>query len=327
VQIDESIFEGEHFFDKQLTPRVDLNLSIKVAELDESELRRRGEREAMVQEILDALRKWRRPLSRPASYTDVVKKHSVDNEAARRSSLPWETKIELPEERKIPPRLSEISDNIAGEASEFSYTSPGHPDHIGKGMELAESEVAREKTELVAEVEKKNKGRMRKKRKEKRLKDPVEEVKAFEQLIVQWRRKLRQERLRKWRPLPPRVQKKQTNELLPPAEKVRLKASLPGHVQHEQRQDVASIDDEISGMLRYSAATMEVRQYYTKCLQTIGDKIAKENELIMPRLRANRPPNRDHKYHDRFVQGVTDDWASADLLKRRLTHLNDWSAL
>ncbi|KAF4755141.1 hypothetical protein FOZ62_031549, partial [Perkinsus olseni] len=77
-----------------------------------------------------------------------------------------------------------------------------------------------------------------------------------------------------------------------PREKVRLKAPLPGH---DEKKKVNEVNDHegMKGMLRYSAATMEVRQYYRRCLQSISQRIDNENKLVPSRLRAGLPANGD----------------------------------
>ncbi|KAF4713665.1 hypothetical protein FOZ63_032823, partial [Perkinsus olseni] len=111
-----------------------------------------------------------------------------------------------------------------------------------------------------------------------------------------------------------------------PREKVRLKAPLPGH---DEKKKVNEVNDHegMKGMLRYSAATMEVRQYYRRCLQSISQRIDNENKLVPSRLRAGLPANGDRDEHDKFVSRLTRKWASADLLRKRYLHLRDWSEL
>ncbi|KAF4723075.1 hypothetical protein FOZ63_016670, partial [Perkinsus olseni] len=101
VVVDDRIFGGEHLFDRAATPRVDLDVCIRVTQLDEGEMRMREDRAARAQNILAAIKKWRRPLSRPSSYADVTTGGKVD-ESLQRRSLAWGTKIELADKVIIP---------------------------------------------------------------------------------------------------------------------------------------------------------------------------------------------------------------------------------
>ncbi|KAF4715100.1 hypothetical protein FOZ63_018891 [Perkinsus olseni] len=320
VVVDDRIFGGEHLFDRAPTPRVDLDVRIRVTQLDEGEMRRREERAARAQEILAAIKKWRRPLSRPASYADVTTGGKVD-ESPQRNSLAWDTKIELADKVIIPKAVE--SETVADTAG-----TNGEPQAAGATAAVEELAASSEASRRERRPNPEEQAKGQRPDKQSPREDLEKEGRAVEQQqpTVTRRQRLRQERMSIRGPPPGGSRPSPTLSQQVPREKVRLKAPLPGH---DEKKEINEVNDHegMKGMLRYSAATMEVRQYYRRCLECISQRIHNENKLVPSRLRAGLPANGDRDEHDKFVSRLTKKWASADLLRKRHLHLKDWSEL